>query len=194
MYLEGIVSLPRDEADVDRFEAEVRTAKRAGATIVRTVMLCGPAVRDVRLRRRVPQVRRRRPPHSLALAAPVVARHGVRLAVENHKDWRADELVALLKRLGSDHVGVCLDTGNSIALLEDPMEVVEALAPLGVHDPLQGHGRRGIRATASCSPRSRSATGSSTCPAIVRTLRDGQPGDPLQPGDDHPRPARRSPA
>src|SRR5262249_17991642 len=39
------------------------------------------------------------------------------------------ELVAILKRVGNDHVGVCLDTGNSIALLEDPMEVVEALAP-----------------------------------------------------------------
>ena len=35
----------------------------------------------------------------------------------------------MLKRIGSDRVGVCLDTGNSIALLEDPMEVVEALAP-----------------------------------------------------------------
>jgi len=51
------------------------------------------------------------------------------LAVENHKDWRAEELITILKRIGSDHVGVCLDTGNSIALLEDPMEVVEALAP-----------------------------------------------------------------
>ena len=59
----------------------------------------------------------------------MVARHGIRLAVENHKDWRADELIAVLKRVGNDHVGVCLDTGNSIALLEDPMEVVEALAP-----------------------------------------------------------------
>ena len=67
--------------------------------------------------------------HALSLAAPVVARHDVRLAVENHKDWRADELLAVLKRVGNDHVGVCLDTGNSIALLEDPMEVVEALAP-----------------------------------------------------------------
>ena len=67
--------------------------------------------------------------HALSLAAPVVARHGIRLAVENHKDWRADELLAVLKRVGNDHVGVCLDTGNSIALLEDPMEVVETLAP-----------------------------------------------------------------
>ena len=32
--------------------------------------------------------------------------------------------------LGSEHVGVCLDTGNNVALLEDPMEVVETLAPL----------------------------------------------------------------
>jgi len=31
--------------------------------------------------------------------------------------------------LDSRHVGVCVDFGNSIALLEDPMQVVEALAP-----------------------------------------------------------------
>src|SRR5262249_18069033 len=66
---------------------------------------------------------------SLTLAEPVVARHGVRLAVENHKDLRADELVGVLKRLGSRHVGACVDTGNSIALLEDPLETAEALAP-----------------------------------------------------------------
>src|SRR5689334_5715462 len=41
MYLEGIASLPRTESDVGRFEAEVRTAKRAGASVVRTVTLSG---------------------------------------------------------------------------------------------------------------------------------------------------------
>src|SRR5262249_3125043 len=41
MYLEGIVSLPRGDADLGRFEAEVRTAKRAGASVVRTVCLRG---------------------------------------------------------------------------------------------------------------------------------------------------------
>ena len=41
MYLEGIVSLPRDQADLERFEAEIQTAKRAGAQVVRTVMLSG---------------------------------------------------------------------------------------------------------------------------------------------------------
>lgn len=127
MYLEGIVSLPRDQADMERFETEIRTARRAGATVVRTVMLSGRRYETFATAaafRRFAETSS----HALGLAAPVVARHRVRLAVENHKDWRADELLAVLKRVGNDHVGVCLDIGNSIALLEDPMEVVETLA------------------------------------------------------------------
>src|ERR1017187_254084 len=128
MYLEGIVALPRDQADLERFEAEIRTAKRAGAQVVRTVMLSG---RRYETFATIAAFRRfaESSSHALKLAGPVVARHDVHLAVENHKDWRADELIRVLKQVGNDHVGVCLDTGNSIALLEDPMEVVLALAP-----------------------------------------------------------------
>ncbi|MBM3736860.1 MAG: TIM barrel protein [Acidobacteria bacterium] len=64
---------------------------------------------------------------SIKAALPVVAKHKVRLALENHKDWTAEEFVKLL-----DHyrdIGVCLDTGNNIALLDDPMELVDALLP-----------------------------------------------------------------
>lgn len=128
MYLEGIIALPREDSDRDRFEAEVRTAKQAGATVVRTVMLSGrryETFSNADAFRRFAETSA----HSLGLAAPIVARHDVLLAVENHKDWRADELLAILKRVGNDHVGVCLDTGNSVALLEDPMDVIEALAP-----------------------------------------------------------------
>ncbi|HEY2157474.1 MAG TPA: sugar phosphate isomerase/epimerase family protein [Isosphaeraceae bacterium] len=129
--LEGIASLPRDETDLGRFEAEIRTARRAGATIVRTVMLSGRRYETFDSAASFRQFADRAFA-SLALARPIVARHDVRLAVENHKDWRSDELTAILRRLGSDHVGVCLDTGNSMALLEDPMETVEALAPLAL--------------------------------------------------------------
>jgi 3-oxoisoapionate decarboxylase len=128
MHLEGIVSLPADEAGLDRFEAEVRTAKEAGASILRTVTLSGRRYEtfdsagsfrkfaDMAL-------------HRLSLAAAIVDRHDMLLAVENHKDWRALELIDLLKKAGGNHLGVCLDVGNSISLLEDPMEVVETLAP-----------------------------------------------------------------
>jgi 3-oxoisoapionate decarboxylase len=128
MYLEGIIALPRDESDVDRFEAEVQTAERAGARVVRTVMLSG---RRYETFSTAESFRRfaESSAHSLKLAAKVVARHDVLLAVENHKDWRADELLGILGKAGNDRVGVCLDTGNSISLLEDPMDVIEALAP-----------------------------------------------------------------
>jgi sugar phosphate isomerase/epimerase len=129
LYVEGIVSLPRDASDAQRFESEIQTAKRADANIIRTVMLSG---RRYETFGSLAEFRAfaDRSFRSLELAVPIVERHDILLAVENHKDWHADELIAILKRLGSGHVGVCLDTGNSIALLEDAMEVVEALAPL----------------------------------------------------------------
>jgi sugar phosphate isomerase/epimerase len=128
LYIEGSSALPRDRGDVDRFDAEARTAKEAGATVLRTAMLSG---RRYETFRAADAFRRfaERSWQSLTLAEPVVARHGLRLAVENHKDWRTGELVDLLRRIGSAHVGACVDTGNSLALLEDPMSVVEALAP-----------------------------------------------------------------
>src|SRR5207253_5553332 len=56
---------------------------------------------------------------------------------ENHKDWRAPELLDILKRLSSQWVGVCVDTGNNIALLEEPTAVVEALAPHAISSHLK---------------------------------------------------------
>jgi len=66
------------------------------------------------------------------LAESVARKTGIRLAVENHKDWRVDELLGILRRLSSEQVGVCVDIGNSISLLEDPMAVVEAYAPWAI--------------------------------------------------------------
>jgi sugar phosphate isomerase/epimerase len=128
MFVEGSSSLPRNPGDVDRFEAEIRTAQQVGATVVRTVMLGG---RRYETFTAAEQFREfiDRSWKSLQLAEPVAARHGVRLAIENHKDFRVPELLAMLKRIDSPQVGVCVDTGNSMALLEDPMQVVEAYAP-----------------------------------------------------------------
>jgi sugar phosphate isomerase/epimerase len=128
MWLEGSVRLPRDRAEVGRFEADVRAAKAAGAGVLRTVMLAG---RRYETFSTADEYRRfkQSSAESVALAAPVAARHRVRLAVENHKDYRSDELVELLRQVSSEYVGVTVDTGNNLALLEDPMETVEALAP-----------------------------------------------------------------
>lgn len=174
MYLEGIVTLPREAADLERFEAEVRTAKQAGCTVVRTVMLNGrryETFKSLAAFRQFAESSFR----SLSLAAPVVARHGVQLAVENHKDWRSDELIAILKRIGNDHVGVCLDTGNSIALVEDPMDVVEALAPWSFTTHFKDMGLEEFRAGFLLAevPLGR---GIIELPRVVQCLRKYRPG------------------
>jgi sugar phosphate isomerase/epimerase len=65
----------------------------------------------------------------IAVAVPIVEKHRMRLGIENHKDWRVDQQVALLQHYSSEYLGVTLDTGNNLTVLDDPMEVVELLAP-----------------------------------------------------------------
>jgi sugar phosphate isomerase/epimerase len=128
MYLEGIVGLPRDANDVARFSTQLQCAKETGAAVVRTVCLSGRRYETFTTAEQYREFAKRSW-DSLKLAEPVAAKHDMKLAVENHKDWRVDELLDILRRLSSRHVGVTLDTGNSIALLEDPMEVIKAYAP-----------------------------------------------------------------
>jgi 3-oxoisoapionate decarboxylase len=61
---------------------------------------------------------------------PAAEDHGVVLALENHIDLTADEMVELVGTLGSPWLGVCLDTGNNLRLHEDPVVVAAKLAPL----------------------------------------------------------------
>lgn len=128
MFVEAIVSLPRDGDDVPRFDREMRTAGLAGAGAVRTVMMPGRRYEQFQSLEEFREYEARGG-RALELAAPIAERHELPLAVENHKDHRNAERVALFERIGSDWVGACLDTGNSVALLEDAVETAEALAP-----------------------------------------------------------------
>ena len=67
----------------------------------------------------------------LKAVAPVAEAAGVTIAVENHGfgDFHARELRALIERVGSAHVGVCLDTGNPVYGGEDAVFAAEILAP-----------------------------------------------------------------
>ncbi len=70
---------------------------------------------------------------SVELAEPVLRKYKVRLAIENHKGWRAAEHVAWIKRLGSEWIGACYDFGNNMALCEDPAETLRLLAPVTIY-------------------------------------------------------------
>ena len=69
---------------------------------------------------------------SLTTAVRAAEKHKIPIALENHKDWTIDEMIALLKEYSSEYLGATIDTGNNISLLDDPMEVIERLAPYAV--------------------------------------------------------------
>lgn len=55
---------------------------------------------------------------------------GVRVALENHAgDMQAHEVRAIIEESGKDFVGSCLDTGNPMWVMEDPLVTLEVLAP-----------------------------------------------------------------
>ena len=124
------VALPRSKDDLDSFDTGIKAAKDAGAIALHAALT----------QRRYEQFDSFEPfkmsfeqnQRSVSLAEPVLRKYKLRLAIENHKGWRAAEQAAWLKRLGSEYVGVCLDFGNNISLCETPEHTCGLLAPLAV--------------------------------------------------------------
>jgi len=56
------------------------------------------------------------------------------LAIENHDRFKSDKLIEIITATGNHpNVGICLDTVNSFGALEDPLTVLNKLAPYTVN-------------------------------------------------------------
>jgi sugar phosphate isomerase/epimerase len=60
---------------------------------------------------------------------PHFERANVCLAIENHDRFPAATLDGIIQQLGSAHLGICLDTANSLGCGEDLRTVLRALGP-----------------------------------------------------------------
>jgi sugar phosphate isomerase/epimerase len=138
MYVEAMVSLPKN-GDTAGFERQLQGAKAAGAARLRGGALGGRRYETFtslsEWQEWVAKTHR-----SLDAAVPILEKHKLPLGLENHKDWTIDEHVALVKKYSSEYLGACLDFGNNISLLDDPMEVIERLAPFTVTTHLKNMG------------------------------------------------------
>ncbi|MCE7053361.1 sugar phosphate isomerase/epimerase [Algoriphagus sp. AGSA1] len=128
MYLEGSIGLPQDPGNVPDFEREVIIAREAGASILRTACLSGRRYTNFMSKEDFLTFKKKAI-KSMELAEPIMQKHKMKLAVENHKDWTAQELKQIIQSIGSEWVGVTLDFGNNVSFMENPMEVIETLAP-----------------------------------------------------------------
>jgi 3-oxoisoapionate decarboxylase len=117
--------------DEQRFVEVARIARRLGAARLRVALLSGRRYETFKTlaswREFADHWR-----EALPRLKPALDRERLPVGIENHKDWRADELVALLKSVDSPYLGACIDFGNNISLLEDPLETVTRLAPYAV--------------------------------------------------------------
>lgn len=61
---------------------------------------------------------------------PTYEAAGVTLALETYEQLATTDLLAVIERVGSEHLGVCLDPANVVARLESPRICVEQTAAL----------------------------------------------------------------
>ncbi|MBL9190533.1 MAG: TIM barrel protein [Opitutaceae bacterium] len=127
-YYEAELRLPRQDSETEAFEKDVALAREAGATVARAVFTSGRRYEEFKTAADF-QASYTRARLSLARIEPIARRHRLKIAIENHKDLTADEQVALIRGLSSEWIGVLVDTGNNLALLEEPYGTMQALAP-----------------------------------------------------------------
>jgi sugar phosphate isomerase/epimerase len=129
------VRLPQQDSDLPAFDTAIKTAKDVNAVCVHAAMT-GRRYEDFDTLAAF-QASFARNRQAVTLAEPVLRKHRVKLAIENHKGWRAAEQAAWLTAVGSEYVGVCFDFGNNISLCEEPMESLRLLAPFTFYTHLK---------------------------------------------------------
>lgn len=77
--------------------------------------------------------------HTLLALVPYLRQRGITLAIENHADLSGPALASILHRLNDPVLGTCLDTANSLGLLEMPDQTAMALAPFVVQVHLKDY-------------------------------------------------------
>jgi len=102
---------------------DFEAAQKIGAKVMRVV---GSSLR-FRNQPHAPQIERLT--KMLREAVKVAENYGIRMAIENHIDFTADEMLALLTNVDSSWLGINFDTGNFLRLLDDPIKGMAKLAP-----------------------------------------------------------------
>ncbi|MCP5111649.1 MAG: sugar phosphate isomerase/epimerase, partial [bacterium] len=130
MYVESMARVPRTD-DTSEFEKTVVAAKQVGAVAIRTACLSGRRYETFSTlgewKEWVAGAKA-----AIARAVPIVQKHKVALAIENHKDWTLEDQLALFREYESEYIGGTLDTGNNVSLLDHRMEFAEVMAPYAI--------------------------------------------------------------
>jgi sugar phosphate isomerase/epimerase len=102
--------------------ASIERAKALGADVMRVVGS------SLMFRKQPHEPQLARLTQMFSDAVRIAEKHNVRLAVENHIDFTADEMLRILTAVHSPYLGINFDTGNFLRLLDDPIKGMEKLS------------------------------------------------------------------
>jgi 3-oxoisoapionate decarboxylase len=114
--------------DPSKLRLVLELARQLGAEVVRTTV-SQPGSESVIARAAT----------ALQQVAPEYEEAGINLAIENHEDLTALEVVDLIQRIDSPAVGAVYDSGNSIPFYQDPLEEARLLLPYIVTTHIKDH-------------------------------------------------------
>jgi sugar phosphate isomerase/epimerase len=102
----------------DHLESYLDLAETLGATMVRSMINTAdhqPTIVEAE--------------SMLRTALPAFENAGVTIALETYEQVQSRDLVSLIETVGSPSLGICLDPANSVAGLENPVDVIDRCAP-----------------------------------------------------------------
>ena len=118
------IELGTGGVDMDHLRSTLRLAREFGSRVLRTFVSIGRTWADAAgYSEALPRV-----VSALREAIGACEETGVALAIENHQDLTSGELAELLEEVNHPLVGVCWDTGNSLAVFEHPLEGLRKVA------------------------------------------------------------------
>jgi sugar phosphate isomerase/epimerase len=113
----------KNPAVSEDLKRHLKTCEMLGATVMRIV---GSSL-YFRNEPRAPQIRRLS--RLLKEPAKMAGDRGIRLAMENHFDFTADEILEILGNVSSEYLGITYDTGNALRIGDDPVKAAKKLGP-----------------------------------------------------------------
>jgi sugar phosphate isomerase/epimerase len=115
-----LIDLETGGTEPQHLTATIELAERLGAEHVRTYTHPVPGDHREQMHAAV---------NDLSIVAPIAARAGVRILVENHEDLPAVQVREILEQLDDPTFGALFDYGNSMLFMEEPLVSLEYLKP-----------------------------------------------------------------
>lgn len=115
--------------DSEHLTKVIRVAHSIGADVIRTYCCFNGYERE----------RLERAPEDIKKIVPLLKKYRIKLAVENHEEETADEVIKIIKEVNIPWVGAHCDMGNSMMAWEEPVDAVKKLAPYAYTTHLKDH-------------------------------------------------------